>query len=210
MADRLGRPAVALLAAVLLGGAVGCGSPAAPVAPAPPPAPGAVASPGTGASPEAGLRAPPEAAPLTVQVPSIGVRTDGLVALGLTTSGEMEVPVDAVTAGWLRVGPTPGEVGPTVIAAHVDYKGVPGVFHRLHGVRPGDEIAVERADGVAARFSAYRVERFPKSRFPGDEVYGNTDSPELRLITCGGDFDRATRNYLDNMVLFARLAGTAR
>ena len=63
-----------------------------------------------------------------------------------------------------------------------------------------------RSDGTTVRFTAYRVERFSKSAFPTEEVYGNTADPELRLVTCGGDFDRAARSYRDNVVVFARLA----
>jgi sortase family protein len=200
MSDRLGRAAVTLLVtAVLAGAAAGCGSPAETASPTPAPSRTDTTS--------APAHALPAADPLTVTIPSIGVRTGRLIELGLTKSGEMEVPSDAVTTGWFKVGPTPGEVGPAIIAAHVNYRGVPGAFTRLHEMEPGEEVTVERADGVPARFSVYLVERFPKSRFPTERIYGDTDAPELRLITCGGEFDRATRNYLDNVVVFARLVG---
>jgi hypothetical protein len=204
------RLAAVLLGITVLGSvAAGCGSPSetASTAPVPSVAEAVTAAP-TNASPAAAPPALLKADPVTLNIPSIGVQTGKLIELGLKKSGEMEVPSDAVTAGWLKLGPAPGEVGPAVIAAHVNYKGVPGVFTRLHEMRPGEEIAVKRADGVVARFSAYRVERFPKSQFPTEQVYGNTDSPELRLVTCGGEFDRAARNYLDNVVVFARLVGT--
>lgn len=48
------------------------------------------------------------------------------------------------------------------------------------------------------------VHSFPKDAFPTDMVYTGTPGPELRLITCGGSFDRSARNYLDNTVVFAR------
>ena len=70
----------------------------------------------------------------------------------------------------------------------------------------GDSVAVTRSDGTSVRFTTYRVARFSKSAFPTDEVYGNTEGPELRLVTCGGDFDRAAHSYRDNVVVFARLA----
>ncbi|HZA18098.1 MAG TPA: sortase, partial [Pseudonocardiaceae bacterium] len=95
--------------------------------------------------------------PLSVQVPSIGVQTGELIHLGLTAERELEVPDDAVTAGWFELSPTPGEVGPAVIAAHVDYAGVPGIFVRLRDVQPDDEIAVARADGTTAVFTVYQV-----------------------------------------------------
>jgi sortase (surface protein transpeptidase) len=138
-------------------------------------------------------------------VPAIGVHTTGLVDLGLTPSGALDVPKDAATAGWFALSPVPGEVGPAVLAAHVDYDKVPGVFARLREMKVGDTAEVTRSDGATVRFAVYRVERFSKSAFPTAEVYGNTDGPELRLVTCGGEFDGASRHYRDNVVVFARL-----
>jgi sortase (surface protein transpeptidase) len=147
----------------------------------------------------------PESAPLRVQIPAIGVATGELVQLGLTAQRALEVPVDAVTAGWFKLSPTPGEIGPSVIAGHVNYGSVPGVFAKLHEMKPGDTITVDRADGTSAEFTAYAVERFPKAAFPTERVYGNTESPELRLITCGGGFNEAAGEYLDNVIVFAKL-----
>ena len=144
--------------------------------------------------------------PSALEIPAIGVRTEGLVDLGLTPSGAMEVPDGATTAGWFALSPVPGDSGPSVLAAHVDYRKVPGVFARLHEVAAGDEVVVRRADGTPVRFTTYRVERFAKSAFPTQDVYGNTAGPELRLITCGGSFDEASGHYRDNVVVFARLA----
>jgi sortase (surface protein transpeptidase) len=152
----------------------------------------------------------PASRPLSVQVPSIEVRTGELIDLGLTAERELEVPDDAVTAGWFELSPTPGEVGPAVIAGHVDYAGVPGVFGRLQDVQPGDEISVARADGTTAVFTVYEVQWYPKSQFPTERVYGNTEAPELRLITCGGAFDEASRNYLDNVVVYGRMTSAYR
>ena len=144
--------------------------------------------------------------PKALELPSIGLRSEAFVALGLTPEGKMEVPQDATTTGWFDLGPVPGEPGPAVIAAHVNWKKVDGVFARLHEMAVGDAATVTRADGTSVTFTAYRVERYSKSAFPTDEVYGNTDGPELRLVTCGGDFDRTTGHYLDNVVVYARPA----
>jgi Sortase domain len=194
MPDRRTAPAWAVLLAALLAAAVGCGR-----APATTPADG----PATGS---ATARVAERLKPVALDVPSIGVHVTGLVDLGLTQAGAMAVPKDAVTAGWYDLGPVPGEPGPAVIAAHVNYAKVAGVFARLHEVAVGDTATVARADGSTARFTVYRVEHFPKSAFPTAEVYGNTDGPELRLVTCGGEFDPAAHSYKDNVVVFARLS----
>jgi hypothetical protein len=36
-------------------------------------------------------------------------------------------------------------------------------------------------------------------------VYGPTNDPELRLLTCGGTFDHAAHSYVDNVIVYAKL-----
>jgi hypothetical protein len=142
------------------------------------------------------------AAPLRLEIPSIGVNTD-LVPLGLNPDGTMQVPTKWEEAGWYARGPRPGEDGPAVIAGHVDSTSGPAVFFRLHDLRPGDEVLVTRADHSVVRFVIDRLEQFPKASFPTAEVFGATPGPTLRLITCTGAFDETARSYLDNLVAFA-------
>lgn len=146
----------------------------------------------------------PESKPARLHVPSIGVDTD-LMDLGVQQDGTLEVPPDGEIAGWYTKAPTPGEIGPAVIAAHVDWNGEPGVFYELDKLAPGDEVSVERQDGTTAIFLVTKVEQYPKRKFPSDAVYGNIDHAGLRLITCGGDFDERARSYEDNIVAYARL-----
>ncbi len=125
--------------------------------------------------------------------------------LGLRRDGTLEVPPQGFPAGWYTGAPTPGELGPAIIAGHVDWGGHPGVFHELRDLAPGDEVAVDRRDGSTAVFRVTRVEQFPKDAFPTAAVYGDIDHAGLRLITCGGSFDRRARSYDDNIVAFAEL-----
>jgi sortase (surface protein transpeptidase) len=127
-----------------------------------------------------------------------------LVELGLDTKGAMEVPAPA-DAGWFSEGPSPGALGPAVIAGHVTWNGAPEVFYRLGALRRGDQVTVTREDGKIAVFTVTRVAQFSKSRFPSRAVYGRIDHAGLRLITCGGTYDAARHRYLDNVVVFARL-----
>ncbi len=129
--------------------------------------------------------------------------------LGLRPDGTMEVPPDGRGVGWYTEAPTPGERGPAVVAAHVDWNREKGAFSDLRTLEPGDEVTVDRADGVLATFRVNRVARYPKDRFPTDEVYGDVDDPELRLITCGGDFDRDAQSYRDNVVVYASMVRPA-
>jgi hypothetical protein len=200
------RAGAALVLALTL---VACGSPSAAVAPTGPvPAPVSGAPPSGAPGAPGGAIAPvPAVRPAALVIPSIGVQAGPLIDLGLEDDGSLEVPPDARTAGWFTFSPQPGDVGPAVIAAHVDYGGVRGPFFRLHELQPGAEISVRRADGAEVVFTTYRVDRYPKSNFPTEEVYGDTDGPELRLITCGGVFDHGSGQYQDNVVAYARLVG---
>jgi sortase (surface protein transpeptidase) len=137
-------------------------------------------------------------------IPAIAVSTH-LVRLGRLPDGSLEVPHDWDTAGWYKEGPRPGQPGPAVILGHVDSRAGPAVFFRLRELRPGDIVRVGLADGRILVFRVQRVKRYPKDRFPAEAVYFPTLNRELRLITCGGEFDYASRNYRDNIVVYATL-----
>jgi hypothetical protein len=190
------RIAPAVLLAVAL---AGCGSAAsAPRSPAaPPPAPAAVSS----------SLFLPRSEPTRVVIPAldVDVRT---IELGLRPDGTMEVPTSGAIAGWYAGAPTPGELGPAVITAHVRWQGEPGAFADLRKLDPGDQIGVRRADGGTVLFEVLRVERYAKDRFPTDEVYGDIQAAGLRLITCGGEVDPQTGEYADNVVVYAGLVGS--
>ena len=151
------------------------------------------------------------AAPTRLTIPAIHVRSD-LLTLGQAPDGTLETPPPGAhydQAGWYRYSPRPGGVGPAVIVGHIDSKtGGPSVFFRLGELRPGDLVEVARADGSVAVFAVAAVRRFHKADFPTRLVYGNTDHAALRLITCGGPFDRATGHYTDNIVVSASLVRT--
>ncbi|MEO6792126.1 MAG: class F sortase [Ornithinibacter sp.] len=145
-------------------------------------------------------------APVALRIPSIKVTTKGLVDLGLDSKGQLEAPKKAQQAGWYSGGPTPGEFGPSVIAAHVDSHLGPALFYRLGAVKKGAKVMVDRADGTTATFVIDHVERYPKAEFPTSTVYADTGGrAELRLITCGGDLDSKTGHYVDNIVAYAHL-----
>lgn len=155
------------------------------------------------------------ALPTSVEVPSIGA-SSSLIATGLNPDNTIEVPPveQPQQASWFEYSPRPGDTGPAVVLGHVNGGGVDGVFAHLDDIAVGDEVLVDRADGTTARFSVYDVRRYckhPDDRqchdppFDTAAVYGDTSGPELRLITCGGEFDKTRRSYRDNVVAFARL-----
>jgi hypothetical protein len=145
--------------------------------------------------------APGAPAPTRVRIPAIGVNA-ALEELRLDGTGALLSPNDFAKAGWYADGTSPGQPGPAVIAGHVDSTTGRAVFYRLPELRPGDTVEVARGH----HWVTFRVTSsawYPKSRFPTAEVYGPTPDPQLRLITCGGNFDRTRRSYVDNLVVYA-------
>jgi LPXTG-site transpeptidase (sortase) family protein len=149
--------------------------------------------------PSAGRRI---ARPAGLTIPAIGVRTR-LIRLGLTPAGTLQVPATFGVAGWYDRSPRPGAPGSSVIAGHIDSLAGPAVFFRLHDLHRGDRVYVRRADGTLAAFRVTAVHMYSKDHFPAAAVYGPVPNPQLRLITCGGAFDRAAGSYLSNVVVYA-------
>lgn len=125
-----------------------------------------------------------------------------LIPLGLDATGTLEAPEDYYVPGWYADGTAPGDVGPSVIAGHVDSLTGSAVFRHLADLRVEDIIEVQR-DGIWLKFQVTSIARFPKGGFPTAQVYGPTPDAQLRVITCGGSFDRARNSYRDNVVVFA-------
>jgi sortase (surface protein transpeptidase) len=192
--------ALALLVLAL----VACGEAPSPRPSAPAPAPTPSAHRPTSTTVTTAL-ARGAAPPVRIRIPAIGVSA-AVVRLGLNRDGTLQVPADFGVTGWFTGGPAPGETGPAVIAGHIDSRRGPAVFYRLHALRPGDRVAVERADGTTVQFAVEGSAQYPKRAFPTEAVFGPSPDPLLRLITCGGTFDRSRRSYRDNVVVTARLA----
>ncbi|NUS36927.1 MAG: class F sortase [Pseudarthrobacter sp.] len=226
--SRRGRVIASAAAALLLAGGVttiGLGLHAEPptpgptssvsAAPVPAPSPETAAGPAaTGSTPAAPVPSVPDAAlpasmPVRIEVPTIGVDA-ALTPLGKQANGEVQTPSGepGSPAGWYQDSPTPGQTGSAVILGHVNATNSDiGLFYRLHELTPGQTITVTRADHTAAVFTVDKVDVYHKATFPTIEVYRNADRPEVRLITCGG-YDRATREYLDNTVVYAHLTSS--
>jgi hypothetical protein len=165
-------------------------------------------------SPDGGAAAPvtdlgpilPASDPVGLDIPSINVHSTVLVPLRVGSDGVLAAPTDFARPGWYTGGPTPGQLGPAIIAGHVDGPTGPAVFYRLGQLTAGAQVTITRQDGTRATFTIDTVARYAKADFPTDLVYGTTISrAEIRLITCGGAFNRATGHYVDNVIAFGHL-----
>jgi sortase (surface protein transpeptidase) len=163
-------------------------------------------SPPAAADAAAQFRSPRTAAvvplPVRLRIPSIGVDAP-LEQVGLERDGTIAAPKHPQDAAWYTGGPRPGQPGPAVLLGHVDSNKAPAVFYLLATLKPGAQVLVYRADRSTVRFRVSGRIQVAKSQFPADLVYGPTLAPALRLVTCGGIFDKKAGHYRDNIVVSA-------
>ncbi|MET9894274.1 class F sortase [Streptomyces sp. NPDC006465] len=147
----------------------------------------------------------PPAQPVRIRIPAIDVNAP-MTRLDLDRAGALQPPpADRPgLAGWYGGGPAPGSSGTALTTGHVDTRtGSPGVFYELGALTKGATIEISRADGRTAVFTVDAVEAYDKDTFPTRRVYGSSDLPELRVITCGGRVNDT--GYQGNVVAFATL-----
>lgn len=139
--------------------------------------------------------------PVGLRIGSIDVDSP-VVPVGVLDNGEMEIP-GAAEVGWYRYGPSPGESGSAVLAAHIAYNGRNGVFRKLDRMQVGDTFEVVYDDGSVSPFVVTEVAHYGKAALPFDRVFAKDGDAELVLITCGGTFNESLRSYEDNFVVYA-------
>lgn len=149
--------------------------------------------------------------PERIRIPAIGVDAE-IIKVGRNPDKSMETPPgDENLAGWfspkVAAGKPrearPGEVGAAVIAGHVDSKKGPDVFARLRELKTGAEILVTDEKGRTHRFKVVSKTQTDKDELNTDAIWNEPTYPALRLITCGGPFDKGSGHYTENVTIFA-------
>ncbi|MFF8845390.1 class F sortase [Streptomyces sp. NPDC015127] len=173
-------------------------------------APAVVDTPSASATEQRGSALPP-AEPKRLKIPEIAVDAP-FTGLSLDASGQLEAPPpnNSNLVGWFQEGVTPGEPGTAIVAGHVDTKTGPAVFMQLSELKKGSKVDISREDGTVATFVVDSVESFEKAKFPNKRVYADTPDPQLRLITCAGEYDKKAQDYTENLVAFAHLEAVKR
>lgn len=164
------------------------------------------AAPADGPGAAAVTVAPLPPAPDRLRVADVAVDVP-VVPVGVLAGGALELPEEPDAVGWWLAGAVPGAaVGTVVLAGHVDTVTGPGVMADVLDAPLG--ALLEVGDGRGGTVPYRLVERrvLPKSAtLPGD-LFAAAGPHRLVLVTCGGDFDRRTRHYTDNVVLLAEPA----
>lgn len=145
------------------------------------------------------------AQPTHLSVPRAGVEAE-IVTIGITDTGNLDVPPNLVQAGWYQFGPTPGAPGNAVIDGHVGDGGrLPGVFNKLHLLKLGDDIVITLADGTTQHFTVSQTEVYDYTKFPAESVFLGTAQPVLKIITCHGQFVPKANTYSQRLIVTAVL-----
>ncbi|MEO5832974.1 MAG: class F sortase [Nakamurella sp.] len=147
---------------------------------------------------------PRPAAPVRLQLPQLGI-DNPVIPVGVTDTGDLEIPKDVKEVGWYRFGPAPGaSMGSAVLTGHVDdARQGAGPLSRLGELIEGDRVTVVDETGASRVFTVLAREEWSKSAVPMDRLFDRGGSPRLVLITCGGAFDSGTGHYEDNVAITA-------
>ena len=172
--------------------------------PAPPQPPASPPAPAAGRRDAGVVAAPAATAPVMLEVPALGVRTE-VDQVGVQPDGSMTVPADPDRVGWYRFGPAPGaSQGSAVLAGHVDTaRDGPGAFAALSGIEVGQDVLVTLADGTVVTYRVEGRQGIVKQELPVDVLFARDGPARLTLITCGGPFQPELRSYRDNLVVTA-------
>lgn len=145
--------------------------------------------------------------PVGLEIQRLGIAAP-VVRAGAGVDGAMEVPESIDEVAWYEFGPSPGEQGSAVLAAHVDMAGLgPGVFFDLHALEPGDLVTVSFEDGTESTFEVFEAHRYLKEELDTGRIFARSGEPTLTLVTCGGAFNPSLGRYDSNVVVYAGPVG---
>lgn len=136
-------------------------------------------------------------------IPAIGVNAE-VVTKGVTADGVMEDPKGPWEVAWYNFSALPNRVGNIVMAGHLDYVNVgAAVFYKLGSLKEGDEVVINLANGETATYRVTTVASYNASTAPVQEIVGPTPVETVTMITCGGSFNRSTREYDSRVIVRA-------
>jgi sortase (surface protein transpeptidase) len=141
--------------------------------------------------------------PVKLSMPSLGVDAP-VVPVGQDEDGAMAAPTDPDTVAWYEPGPGMGVPGNAVFAAHINWAGRLRVFGSLHQLEPGDPILIIDAEGHGYKYLVESSHWVRAEGAPVEEIFASADAPTVTLITCGGEYVAATREYLDRLIVRAK------
>jgi len=139
--------------------------------------------------------------PVRLVIPVINIRAN-IQSLGINSKGEMEVPSNITDVGLFKFGAIPGQTGSAVIAGHFNGENnQEGVFANLDKLEAGDKLSIEDKTGKSLTFIVQKKELYDSGY--ADNVFNQSDSAHLNLVTCDGLWDEAKKSYTKRLVIFS-------
>jgi sortase A len=146
-----------------------------------------------------------QAQPRRLVIPSIGVNAY-VQDVGIAQSGRMAVPSNYTDVGWYRYGVRPGQSGSAVFAGHLDNGfGRAGVFNDLNQIDIGADMYVEDSLGQSLHFKVTTIEHLNAETWQTTSIFKTDGPPEIKLITCEGYWDQASKMYSERLIVSAEL-----
>lgn len=140
--------------------------------------------------------------PTRLRIPVINIDTN-IEHIGLTKSGEIDVPINPQNVGWFSLGIRPGDLGSAVIDGHSGYKNnKPVAFDSLHKLKKGDKVYIEDELGVTTTFMVRVVRNYGKNENVPKVFVSHDGKSHLNLITCAGIWNVADKTHSSRLVVF--------
>ncbi len=147
--------------------------------------------------------------PRYLTIEKLGIYNSRVLSMGINSDGELDTPRNIFDVGWYNQSSKPGDGGVLVIDGHNGGPNIEGVFKHINQLYSGDEIVIERGDGVKFTYTVVENKEVPlaeadeymhvafASPVPGSEA--------LTLISCIGEWSQTQGTYLSRQFVRAVL-----
>ncbi len=147
--------------------------------------------------------------PRYLSIPKLSITNARVIAVGLSSSGQLQTPSSIYDVAWYTGSSKPGTGGTMLLDGHNGGPTKVGVFKHLDQLVAGDIITIERGDGAIFNYSVVESETY-KLQDANQQMNRMLTSPEpgkesISIITCTGEWSQVQRTYLSRQFLRAIL-----
>ncbi|CAN7368906.1 class F sortase [Knoellia sp. LjRoot47] len=139
--------------------------------------------------------------PTRLRIPDLSIDAQ-IVTVGVSSTGELDVPERVSTVGWDRYTAAAGAPeGTALIAGHVNgTRGRRGALWNLAAAKPGQTVTLDTATGRTT-YRVTAIRQVPKTGLPTDITRAD-GGHRLVIVTCGGP-KRTDGHHRDNVLVYA-------
>lgn len=144
--------------------------------------------------------------PSRLRIPSLSIEAP-IMSVGLTSTGQMDVPATLVDVGWYNRSARVGADSKysVLVDGHYGTDKRPGIFYNLHKITKDAVIEVEGNSGKVAKYKVVEIERRRLEEVDMKKAFNvySGAKQSITLITCEGEYDTARATYNDRIVVYA-------